>query len=75
MSSQSPSFTCISTINMGIDILFISQRLGHENIQTTLDTYSHLYPDKQLEIAESLDALIPKGESKKESAGVKWGQK
>ncbi len=31
-------------INMGVSILLISERLGHENIETTLRTYSHLYP-------------------------------
>ena len=31
-------------INMGVSILLISERLEHENIETTLRTYSHLYP-------------------------------
>ena len=31
-------------IDMGFDILEISERLGHESVKTTLDTYSHLYP-------------------------------
>ncbi len=29
--------------------------MGHENIETTLNTYSHLYPDKQERLAEQLD--------------------
>ncbi len=33
-------------IDMGFDILEISERLGHESAKTTLDTYSHLYPEK-----------------------------
>ena len=34
-------------IDMGFDVLEISKRLGHESAKTTLDTYSHLYPDKR----------------------------
>lgn len=45
-------------IDMGVDILLISQRLGHESVQTTLDTYSHLYPDKQKQVADLLDGLV-----------------
>lgn len=44
-------------IEQGFSPLVIKERLGHENIQTTLDTYSHLYPTKQNEIAERLQAL------------------
>lgn len=45
-------------IELGISPLLISERLGHENIQTTLNTYSHLYPNKQQEIAQTLSSLI-----------------
>lgn len=38
-------------IEMGIAPLAISEHLGHEDIQTTLNTRSHLYPNKQGEIA------------------------
>lgn len=44
-------------IEQGFSPLVIKERLGHENIQTTLDTYSHLYPTKQSEIAERLEML------------------
>ncbi len=30
----------------------------HEDIQTTLNTYSHLYPNKQNEIADMLSSLM-----------------
>ena len=33
------------------------QRLGHERVQTTMETYSHLYPNKQAEVAMQLDGL------------------
>ena len=39
-------------INLGCAPLLISERLGHEKIQTTLSTYSHLYPDKHQEVVE-----------------------
>lgn len=45
-------------IEMGISPLQISERLGHEDIQTTLNIYSHLYPNKQEELAEKLAGFI-----------------
>ncbi|MCM1212866.1 MAG: site-specific integrase, partial [Blautia sp.] len=44
-------------VDMGFDILEISKRLGHESVKTTLDTYSHLYPDKDTRLAGELDKL------------------
>ena len=44
-------------IEQGFSPLVIKERLGHESIETTLNTYSHLYPTKQSEIAEKLQAL------------------
>ncbi len=43
-------------VEMGFSPLLISERLGHENIQTTLQTYSHLYPDKQEEVSSRLES-------------------
>ncbi len=45
-------------IEMGCQPLLIADRLGHEKIQTTLNTYSHLYPNKQAEVAQQLENLI-----------------
>jgi integrase len=42
-------------IEMGYDILLISKRLGHENVETTWNTYGHLYPNKQIKLAEDLE--------------------
>ena len=47
-------------IEQGFSPLVIKERLGHESIETTLNTYSHLYPTKQSEIAEKLQALYQK---------------
>ncbi len=45
-------------VEMGCQPLLIADRLGHEKIQTTLNTYSHLYPNKQAEIAKQLENVI-----------------
>ena len=47
-------------IELGISIYVISERLGHENIKTTLETYSHLYPNKQEEVADKLQKVFMK---------------
>ena len=44
-------------IEMGVSILLIAKRLGHDNPNTTLRTYGHLYPNKQREIADSLEMI------------------
>lgn len=44
-------------INMHIDIMEISRRLGHESVKVTLDTYGHLYPNKEPDLAERLNAF------------------
>ena len=43
---------------MGFSPLLIAERLGHEKVQTTMDTYSHLYPNKQVEVAKQFDGII-----------------
>ena len=42
-------------IEMGFSPLEIANRLGHESVKTTLDTYSHLYPDKDQKLAGELN--------------------
>lgn len=44
-------------IDLGFNILLLSERLGHEKIETTLNTYSHLYPDRRREIADKLEEV------------------
>ncbi|HEM3201911.1 site-specific recombinase, phage integrase family [Streptococcus suis] len=45
-------------INQGEDYLVVKERLGHASITTTIDTYSHLYPSKQKDLADKLDDLL-----------------
>lgn len=56
-------------IEMGFPPLMISERLGHENMTTTMNVYSHLYPNKQQDIADKLNNL--KNGIKTESAEEK----
>ncbi|MBU4440088.1 MAG: site-specific integrase, partial [Firmicutes bacterium] len=44
-------------INEGFSPLLIAERLGHEKVETTLNTYGHLYPNKHSEVAEKLEAF------------------
>ena len=42
-------------VELGCSPVLISERLGHEDIKTTFQTYSHLYPNKQNEVVKSLE--------------------
>jgi len=35
----------------------LADRLGHEKVSTTLNTYSHLFPHKQQELVHSPESL------------------
>lgn len=43
---------------LGASPQLVADRLGHENIQTTLNIYSHLYDDQPRQLADSLDKLM-----------------
>ena len=45
-------------IEMNVSPKLLQDRLGHERIQTTLDTYGHLYPNKQAELAGQFDEVM-----------------
>jgi integrase len=49
-------------VEMGVAPLEMAKRLGHEKIETTLNTYSHLYPNKQALLADRLDSEFEKME-------------
>lgn len=46
-------------IHLGVPILLIRERLGHEDIETTLQTYGHLYPVTFSDAIKKLNDLIP----------------
>ena len=45
---------------MNVAPKLLQERLGHERIQTTLDTYGHLYPNAQAEVARQLEEFMSK---------------
>lgn len=47
---------------LGAQPSLVAERLGHEKIQTTLSTYSHLYPEQSRELANQLNTLIESNE-------------
>ena len=42
----------------GVDIKDISNRLGHSNIKTTLDVYTHLTEDKKKDVTEKFSKFM-----------------
>lgn len=45
-------------IHLGTRVLLVSERLGHENVETTLRTYGHLYPAAGGETIKKLEDLM-----------------
>jgi len=45
-------------ISLGENALVIRDRLGHEDIKTTLGTYGHLYPNMNREVANKLNNVL-----------------
>lgn len=43
-------------IEKGTQPLIISKRVGHDSVTTTMNIYGHLYPDKQRQLADMLNA-------------------
>ena len=48
-------------IHMGFNVKEIQERLGHEKAETTLNTYSHLYPGSQEKLASRLNGIYQGG--------------
>lgn len=44
-------------VETGFSLLEIAERLGHERVETTMETYAHLYPNKQATMADRLEKL------------------
>lgn len=45
-------------IDMKVPILMVSERLGHENVETTLEIYGHLYQETASDAVQKLNDLI-----------------
>jgi integrase len=43
-------------IDQGADPLQVQRRLGHKDISTTLRIYGHLFPERDEELTQRLDA-------------------
>lgn len=43
-------------IEKGMQPLVIAQRVGHDSVNTTMNIYGHLYPNKQKQVANMLNA-------------------
>jgi integrase len=43
---------------LGVPLLVASRALGHSNIRTTADTYSHLFEETQREVASKFDKFL-----------------
>lgn len=45
-------------IEQNVNVKLIADRLGHADIQTTLNTYSHVLPNMQRSVSDKLDEII-----------------
>ena len=48
--------TILFSVNQGYQAAAIADRVGHETVEIT-DRYTHIYPSKQNEMANTLDEL------------------
>jgi len=46
-------------LKQGVHLKIVSERLGHANVITTLDTYSHLLPNLQKAVINGLTPFLP----------------
>ena len=53
---------CALLYELGIPPLEIAERLGHERVETTMQVYAHLYPNKQEKLSAKLDELMKNGD-------------
>ncbi|MGV3114087.1 tyrosine-type recombinase/integrase [Corynebacterium freneyi] len=51
-------FHASALIAAGLDVAVVSRRLGHENLSTTLEVYTHLWPGSEEREREAATALV-----------------
>ena len=44
-------------IETGCQPLLIADRLGHEQVETTMNVYAHIYPNKQRALSDKLEKV------------------
>ena len=47
-------------IQAGVNPRVVQQRLGHSDVNITLNTYTHVLPDMDMDAAEKLDNIMLK---------------
>lgn len=52
---------CALLFEMGIAPLEVADRLGHERVETTLNIYAHIYPNKQKHLSDKLEQIYREG--------------
>ena len=52
---------CALLFEMGIAPLEVAERLGHERVETTLNVYAHIYPNKQKKLSDKLEQIYKEG--------------
>ena len=52
---------CALLFEMGITPLEVADRLGHERVETTLNIYAHIYPNKQKKLSDKLEKIYQEG--------------
>ena len=52
---------CALLYELGIPPLEIAERLGHERVETTMQVYAHLYPNKQEKLSAKLEEFMKNG--------------
>ena len=57
-------------IDLGANVLAVSQRMGHSDSSVTLREYGHLFERTQAKLTEQLDALVQATESAPPSAEI-----
>lgn len=53
---------CALLFSLGVTPLEAAERLGHDDVKTTLGIYAHVYPESSKRVSERLDVLHNEGE-------------
>jgi integrase len=45
-------------LSAGLEVKYAQDRLGHAGISVTMDTYTHVLPDKRAEVAKKIEDVL-----------------